>query len=106
MSAAPMTDCARRSGTLPGWFGKLPGMGDFAHRRVPESFRSTWDNWLQEGLTQLRERHGDWTERYLEGPLWFFVLAENVIGAEGWTGVLMPSVDGVGPLLSFTIAVS
>ena len=27
------------SGAAPGWFGKLPGMGDFAHRRLPEEFR-------------------------------------------------------------------
>jgi len=88
---------------LPGWFGKLPGMGDFAHRRLPETFRTPWDAWLQSGLTGLRQRHDDWTERYLESPLWSFVLGERVIGPSRWVGVLMPSVDGVGRYFPFAL---
>jgi type VI secretion system protein ImpM len=88
----------------PGWFGKLPGMGDFANRRLPETFRSEWDRWLQQGLARLRLRHEDWTDRYLQAPLWCFVLGEGVIGAGGWLGVMMPSVDGVGRYFPFTIA--
>ncbi|RZI70695.1 MAG: type VI secretion system-associated protein TagF [Variovorax sp.] len=91
-------------GALPGWFGKLPGIGDFAHRRLPEAFRETWDTWLQTNLLTLRERHEDWVARYLEGPLWFFVLGEQVAGANAWIGVLMPSVDGVGRYFPFTLA--
>lgn len=89
---------------LPGWFGKLPGMGDFAHRRLPESFRAHWDAWLQNGLMGLRQRHADWTERYLESPLWSFILGAQVIGPARWIGVLMPSVDGVGRYFPFTLA--
>jgi type VI secretion system protein ImpM len=88
---------------LPAWFGKLPGMGDFAHRRMREPLRAAWDLWLQQGLAQLRARHADWTERYLEGPLWFFVLAEDVVDTGRWTGVLMPSVDVVGRYFPFTV---
>jgi len=92
--------------TLPGWFGKLPGMGDFAHRRLPEPVRAQWDQWLQAGLLQLRRRHeDDWTERYLAGPLWCFVLAEDVAGPRPWLGVLMPSVDGVGRYFPFMLAI-
>jgi type VI secretion system protein ImpM len=90
---------------LPGWFGKLPGMGDFAHRRLPESFRAVWDGWLQRGLAGLRDRHADWTERYLEAPIWCFALGPRVAGARGWIGVLMPSVDGVGRYFPFTLCV-
>lgn len=91
--------------TLPGWFGKLPGIGDFAHRRLPAEFRAAWDGWLQEGLMQLRLRHeGEWRERYLEGPLWFFVLAPGVADGQAWVGVMMPSVDGVGRYFPFTLA--
>ena len=89
---------------LPGWFGKLPGIGDFAHRRLPEAFRETWDLWLQTNLLRLREQHEDWVARYLEGPVWFFVLGEQVAGARAWIGVLMPSVDGVGRYFPFTLA--
>jgi type VI secretion system protein ImpM len=93
------------SAELPGWFGKLPGMGDFAHRRLPESFRAVWDPWLQRGLARLRDRHADWTSHYLEAPIWGFALGPDVAGARGWIGVLMPSVDGVGRYFPFTIAV-
>ncbi|MDM0117247.1 type VI secretion system-associated protein TagF [Variovorax sp. J22R133] len=88
---------------LPGWYGKLPGMGDFAHRRVPDAFRQAWDRWLQNGLAQLRARHEDWTDRYLKAPLWCFVLGDGVIGEPSWIGVLMPSVDSVGRYFPFTI---
>lgn len=91
-------------GQLPGWFGKLPGLGDFAHRRMPEAFRELWDHWLQHGFARLRQQHEDWTQRYLEGPLWFFVLAPQVAGPRPWVGVLMPSVDGVGRYFPFTVA--
>ncbi|MBT2321719.1 type VI secretion system-associated protein TagF [Variovorax paradoxus] len=88
----------------PGWFGKLPGMGDFANRRLPETFRDAWDRWLQQGLARLRMSHEDWSERYLKAPLWCFVLGEGVIGSGAWLGVLMPSVDGVGRYFPFTVA--
>ncbi|MGR4868916.1 type VI secretion system-associated protein TagF [Variovorax sp. LARHSF232] len=90
--------------SLPGWYGKLPGMGDFAHRRLPDEFRHAWDHWLQGGLTQLRARHADWTEHYLQAPLWCFVLGDGVIGDSSWIGVLMPSVDSVGRYFPFTVA--
>ncbi|KQU86757.1 type VI secretion protein [Variovorax sp. Root318D1] len=94
------------SSALPGWFGKLPGMGDFAHRRLPESFRSVWDQWLQRGLARLKDRHDDWTSHYLEAPIWCFALGPQVAGEGAWIGVLMPSVDGVGRYFPFTIAVA
>jgi len=90
---------------VPGWFGKLPGSGDFAARRLPESTRLQLDGWLQAGLQRLRERHSDWTTRYLESPLWCFLLGENIVGPARWLGVLMPSVDAVGryfPLIVVT----
>ncbi|GAA4346880.1 hypothetical protein GCM10023165_31720 [Variovorax defluvii] len=88
----------------PGWFGKLPGMGDFAQRRMPVEFRDLWDRWLQAGLGRMRSRRPDWTERYLRAPLWCFVLGEGVIGGRSWLGVMMPSVDGVGRYFPFTLA--
>ena len=92
------------SDALPGWFGKLPGMGDFAHRRMPEPMRERLDHWLQRGLLRLRDAHVDWTERYLAGPLWFFALGSGLGGTNAWLGVLMPSVDGVGRYFPFIMA--
>ena len=88
---------------LPGWWGKLPGMGDFAHRRLPDEFRHAWDRWLQGGLAQLRSRHTNWAERYLQAPLWCFVLGEGVMGDLPWIGVLMPSVDATGRYFPLTV---
>ena len=89
---------------VPGWYGKLPGMGDFAHRRMPESFLQAWDAWLQAGLHGLRERHSDWVQHYLEGDLWFFLLGPGVASARPWLGVLMPSVDSAGRYFPLTLA--
>ena len=41
MSAAVVTGTG-----VPGWFGKLPGLGDFASRRLPDTFVAAWDRWL------------------------------------------------------------
>ena len=90
---------------LPGWFGKLPGMGDFAHRRLPESFLSEWDHWLQRGLARLKDRHTDWMAHYLQAPVWCFALGPGVAGVGAWIGVMMPSVDGVGRYFPITLAV-
>ena len=105
LAASSSASSVFASTELPGWFGKLPGMGDFAHRRLPESFRTVWDQWLQRGLARLRDRHADWTTYYLEAPIWCFALGPQVAGERGWIGVLMPSVDGVGRYFPFTLAV-
>ena len=28
---------------IPGWYGKIPSLGDFASRRLPQSFVAAWD---------------------------------------------------------------
>lgn len=91
--------------TSPGWFGKVPSLGDFASRRLPPVFLSTWDDWLQRSLAASREALGEaWIETYLGSPLWRFLLAGGVIGETVWCGVLMPSVDKVGRYFPLTVA--
>lgn len=95
MSAGPVT-------ALPGWWGKLPGAGDFSHRRLADAALARLDGWLQVELGSLRARHADWQAAYLNAPLWYFALGAGVLTDEPWLGVLMPSVDRVGryfPLL-------
>ena len=89
---------------IPGWFGKLPGMGDFGHRRLTPLFRAIWDEWLQKGLQTLRAEREDWLAHYLQAPIWFFALGEGVISPSPWIGVLMPSVDSVGRYFPLTVA--
>ena len=89
----------------PGWFGKLPNLGDFASRRLPASFIEPWDDWLQHGLAAAREELGArWLDVYLVAPVRRFCVAPGIIDANAWTGILMPSVDRVGRHFPLTIA--
>jgi type VI secretion system protein ImpM len=90
---------------LAGWYGKIPALGDFASRRLPQRFISPWDAWLQRGLAASRaglQEH--WLETYLNGPIWNFALLPGVCGDNAWVGTLMPSVDKVGRHFPLTIA--
>jgi type VI secretion system protein ImpM len=92
---------------VPGWFGKIPSLGDFASRRLPQSFIDTWDNWLQLSMTASRAALGAaWLDTYLTSPIWRFLLLPGVIGDAMWAGVIMPSVDKVGRHFPLAIAVA
>jgi type VI secretion system protein ImpM len=89
----------------PGFYGKLPNLGDFVSRRLPAEFIKPWDLWLQESLAESRVRLGDeWLATYLTSPLWRFVLTPGIAGQTGWAGVMMPSVDRVGRYFPLTLA--
>lgn len=98
--------------TAPGWYGKLPTLGDFASRRLDAGFIEPWDAWLADGLAAQREALGDaWVRAYLHSPAWRFVLMPGVIptprkgaaSTQAWAGVLMPSVDRVGRYFPLTL---
>ncbi|WP_157604271.1 type VI secretion system-associated protein TagF [Rhizobacter sp. Root1221] len=89
----------------PGWFGKMPYVGDFVSRRLPDDFIRAWDDWLQSGMARARADLGAaWPARYLVAPVRRFWLAPRLLGDTGWAGALMPSVDGVGRYFPLTIA--
>jgi len=93
------------AGVVPGWFGKMPNVGDFVSRRLPDEFIRGWDDWLQSSMATARAELGTaWTARYLVAPVRRFWLAPGLLGDTGWAGVLMPSVDGVGRHFPLTIA--
>jgi len=46
-----------------GFYGKLPSLGDFVGRRVPEHVVQRWDHWLQESVAASRASLG---ERWLD----------------------------------------
>lgn len=90
---------------VPGWYGKVPSLGDFASRRLPAEFIGPWDRWLQEMLQATRISLGEaWPGRYLTTPIWRFVLSPGFLTASGWAGILMPSVDRVGRYFPLTVA--
>ena len=104
-STAP--DAYNPNGSVTGWYGKIPSLGDFISRRLPAGFISSWDSWLQHCMASSRAQLGErWLDLYLTGPIWRFSLMPGVCGKETdiWTGVLMPSVDKVGRYFPLTIA--
>jgi type VI secretion system protein ImpM len=100
-----MSATALNNAALPGWFGKIPNLGDFVSRRLPSEFIRPWDDWLQRGMATAREALGEaWPEAYLVAPIRRFWLAPGVLGAASWAGLLMPSIDRVGRHFPLTIA--
>ena len=94
-------------GAVPGFFGKMPGRGDFVTRRLNRAFLDEWDNWLQRAVADSKAALGsDWLNTYLTSPLWRFVLSKDLCDRDVWAGVMMPSVDRVGRYFPLTIAVA
>ena len=89
----------------PGFYGKMPLLGDFVSRRLPASFVRPWDEWLQQSILKSREDLGPvWLDAFLTSPLWRFILSPGVCGPNARAGVLMPSVDKVGRYFPLTVA--
>lgn len=90
---------------VPGWFGKLACLGDFASRRLPVEVVRACDRWLSDGLATSRAQLGErWLDVYLTAPLWRFVWAPGVVDRQWWFGILMPSVDNVGRYFPLLVA--
>jgi len=88
-----------------GFYGKLPSLGDFVSRRLPQEFISSWDSWLQSSLAASHEILGEqWLQSYLTCPIWRFALSPGLCGKDAWLGIVMPSVDRVGRYFPLTIA--
>jgi type VI secretion system protein ImpM len=89
----------------PGFFGKVTSHGDFVGRRLAPSFQQGWDDWLQAGMQQARQKLAErWAPTYLSSPIWRFALARGVCGESAWVGMMMPSVDRVGRHFPLTVA--
>ncbi len=89
---------------VPGWFGKLPAVGDFASRRLPDDFVARWDTWLAEGMQAGAETLGAaWGDTFAKAPVWRFLLAPGVADGNAWIGVIAPSADKVGRIFPLTI---
>jgi type VI secretion system protein ImpM len=92
---------------IPGWYGKIPALGDFASRRLPPEFLTPWEDWLMTSLRSSRAALSDrWRDTFLQAPIWRFLLFPDVCGPSSWAGILMPNVDNVGRHYPLTIALS
>ena len=88
-----------------GFYGKLPGEGDFVTRRLPWEFTAAWDDWLQHGMQASRVALGQrWLDLNLSAPIWRFQLAPGVCGPLAWRGLFFASVDRVGRYFPLTLA--
>lgn len=88
----------------PGWFGKVPSLGDFASRRLAPAFVDGWDAWLQRELPRSRSALGErWLDAFLVAPVRRYWIAPRMLGASACAGVWMPSVDAVGRHYPFTV---
>ncbi|KKZ84301.1 type VI secretion-associated protein [Rhizobium phaseoli] len=82
---------------LPGFFGKLPAMGDFVTRRLPASFVGRWDRWISRHLVH----------RFSQGPMENAPVLRFLLGGETFgamTGVILASADRAGRRFPLTIA--
>lgn len=90
-----------------GFFGKMPGRGDFVRRDLPNAFVDKWDEWLTECIARSRAALGHgWTDAWLCAPVWRFGLGGGLCGPTAWAGVIMPSVDSAGRYFPLTLAAS
>lgn len=88
-----------------GFFGKLPGYGDFVERNLARSFLDQWDPWLQRGISGSQQSLGEgWLNNYLTAPVWHFALSSGCVDNNAWLGLFLPSVDKVGRYFPLTLA--
>jgi len=87
-----------------GWFGKLPSVGDFAGRGIPQSLQGTVHEWTSSGMAALARMYpGEWRDIYLLSPVWYFVMNASIWDKNALMGCIAPSFDRVGrcsPLLA------
>lgn len=98
-----MTNPRQKKIFQTGYYGKIPGRGDFVSNHLPREFVEPWDSWLQSSLADSRNCLMEkWLETYLTSPIWYYYLSSGVCGRGAWAGVLMPSVDKVGRYFPLT----
>jgi len=92
---------------VAGWYGKMPCLGDFAHRRLAPDFIAAWDAWLQRSIATSRQQLGDaWLDSFLTSPMWRFALTPGLCGSCAHIGVVTPSVDKAGRYFPLTLALA
>ena len=88
-----------------GFYGKLPGYGDFIERNLPRPFIEQWDPWLQRCVQTSQQMLGEhWLNCYLTAPIWRFALSSGCVDGSAWLGLVLPSVDRVGRYFPLTLA--
>jgi type VI secretion system protein ImpM len=98
-----MKSSARAGTGAPGWYGKLPSLGDFAHRRLSARFIARWDEWLLTCLAATLAEAQDSAQAMPIAPVRFW-LAPQLCDGQAMCGILVASLDRVGRRFPLTIA--
>ena len=92
--AAPEPEDTR---PIAGFFGKLPGTGDFVERGLPPAFRRNWDGWLTRHIAPRHRAGAVWPE----GGLRFRLISGGYTAA----GLILPSQDSAGRAFPLSVMV-
>lgn len=78
------------------WYGKIPAMGDFVRRRMPDSVLQPWERWFSSGVSQIRSPLRPAVPNMPVTPVhaWGFLRSLPQGGVQA--GAVMPSQDRVG----------
>ncbi|MDF1791795.1 MAG: type VI secretion system-associated protein TagF [Thalassobaculaceae bacterium] len=89
---------------MTGFLGKLPTVGDFITRNLPDAIGNAWMD-LADGAFAVgaRQDGADWYETCQDAPPLCFALAPGALGGTGWVGLLRPSLDSFGRSYPFTV---
>lgn len=85
-----MTTPLNRTSPL-GWYGKLPGSGDFMRRRLPARLVDNWAQWFQSSLPRLAQQPASG-----RAPVWNFIIPATLGVPMIQMGCLLPTRDRVG----------
>jgi type VI secretion system protein ImpM len=89
-----------------GLYGKLPALGDFVSRRLPEPFVSAWDGWLAGVVAGVRQQAAErWPLAFDALPPYVWALDAGVCGPFGAFVVAAPGRDRVDRRYPLTLAV-
>lgn len=78
------------------WYGKIPAMGDFVRRRMPEPILLPWERWFSSGVSQIRSPSKTAGANMPSSLVhaWGFLMSLPHGGVQA--GAVMPSQDRVG----------
>lgn len=87
-----------------GFFGKLPGYGDFVQRNTTPEIIDYWDNWITQSIDASQGFLGhDWKNTFFNSPIWRFHIQGGVVIPDAISGLMMPSVDSAGRCYPFVV---
>ena len=80
-----------------GFYGKMPGRGDFLRHGWDDATVEALDLWLADGLAAWRPGDdAEFAAHFAAAPLYDFYLPAGWIGPDALLGVISPSVDRAG----------